>query len=417
MEFDRRLVALCDCPVMRHNKEKSPEALGGIIFNPNPVITAVDDEVLAHELCHRLGGKNDYDIFTTAIIARESSELFHLILNLLLDCYHERKHELLSGFVGSTVAKSHKKHILDSQPIKKAHKLNRLVEFFNGMAPIEIVSKEFEVEIRDVIDLVVIADQVFEQAKKKLPGSKIKAMVDIFKLYGQKAAGGYDIGYTPKSSNYYVNAVSRYDEIIGYLCDMWKRNKYSWVPNYYGEINWKDLPGMLLGTKLSLPVFRIFSKIVLSRQIYLVIDRSSSTCEIKETVMDTAVIIAESLRRLNTPISILDVGPQNKIINKINEDIDLGWFTPTSRNGTPLGKVCMSIDDADAESYLIIVTDGIPDNMGTLLSALHKFPGGNLTFVIGPSYAKYASHIENVLSVEPHTIIKEMIRHEDMLNR
>lgn len=416
MEFDRRLVALCDCPVIKHDREKSPEALGGIIFNPNPVITAVDDEVLAHELCHRLGGKDDYDVFTTAIIARESSELFKLILNLLLDCYHERKYELLSGFVKSTVVNAHKKHIIDSNPVKKAHRLNRLVEFFNKMVPIETVSEEFGVEIEDVVDLVVIADQVFEEAKK-LPKGKIKSMIDIFKEYSKKAAGGYDIGYTPKSSNYYVNAVSRYDEIIRHLCDMWKRNKYSWVPNYYGEINWKDLPGMLLGTKLSLPVFRIFSKIVLSRQIYLVIDRSSSTRDIKETIMDTAIIIAESLRRLNTPISILDVGPQNKIINKINEDMDLGWFTPTANNGTPIGEVCMGIDDADAESYLIIVTDGQPDSMKTLLSAMHKFPGGNLTFVIGPSYASYASHIENVLSVEPHTIIKEMMRHEDMLNK
>ncbi|KKL65554.1 hypothetical protein LCGC14_2153800, partial [marine sediment metagenome] len=309
-----------------------------------------------------------------------------------------------------------KKHILDSKPVKEAHKLNILIEFFNEMAPIGVVSDEFGVEIEDVIDLVVIADQVFEEAKK-LPGRKINSMTDVFKQYGKKGAGGYDVGHTPKYSSYYINAVSRYDEIIGHLCGMWKRNRYSWIPNYYGEINWKDLPGMLLGTKLSLPVFRIFSKIILSRQIYLVIDRSSSTSEIKETIMDTAIIIAESLRRLNTPISILDVGPQNKIINKINEDMDLGWFTPTASNGTPLGKVCMGIDDADAESYLIIVTDGIPDNMGKLLSALHKFPGGNLTLVIGPSYSSYASCIENVLSVEPHTIIKEMIRHEDMLNR
>lgn len=416
MEFDRRLIALCDCPVMKHDKEESPEALGGLIFNPRPIITAVDNEVLAHELCHRLGGKDDYDIFTTAILARESNDLFRLILNLLLDCYHERKYESLSGFVKSTIVESHKKHTLNSQPVKKAHKLNRLVEFFNKMAPIEVVSEGFGVEIKDVIDLVVIADQIFEQAKK-LTKKNITSMTGTFKEYGKKAPGGYDIGHTPKSSSYYINAISRYNDIISHLCDMWKRNKYSWVPNYYGEINWKDLPGMLLGTKLSLPVFRIFSKIVLSRQIYLVIDRSSSTCEIKETIMDTAVIIAESLRRLNTPISILDVGPQNKIINKINEDIDLSWFTPMASNGTPLGDVCMGINDADTESYLIIVTDGEPDHMDMLLSALHKFPGGNLTFVIGPSYANYASHIENVLSVEPHTIIKEMMRHEDMLNK
>ncbi len=416
MEFDRRLIALSDCPVIEHDREQSPEALGGIIFNPNPVITAVDDEVLAHELCHRLGGKDDFDIFMTAVVARESSDLFKLILNLLFDCYHERNHEELSGFLKSVIEKAHKKHVLDLLYVKKAPELKKLVEFFNKMAPVAAISEEFGVEAKDAIDLVVIADQIFESTKN-IPMNKVKKIVDIFKVYGKKGASGYDVGYIPKSSNYYVNAISRYGDIIKHLCDMWKRNKYSWVPNYYGEINWKDLPGMLLGTELSLPVFRIFSKIILSRQIYLVIDRSSSTCDIKETIMDTAVIIAESLRRLNTPISILDVGPMNKTINEIGEDMKLEWFTPTADNGTPLGEVCGKIKGADAESYLIIVTDGQPDNMDTLLSALHRFPGGNLTFVIGPSYARYAAHIENVLSVEPNTIIKEMMRHEDMLNR
>jgi len=416
MQFDRRLIALCDCPVIEHDISKSPEALGGIIFNPNPVITAVDDGILAHELCHRLGGKDDYDLFMTAIIARDSSGLFKLILNLLLDCYHERTYEDLSGFLQSTVKRSHEEHVLEIKEAEKAPKLAKLIEFDNGMVPIKTISEEFGVEIKDVVDLIVIADMIFEQAKEKLPQRKIKLIIEIFEDHGKKGARGYDVGYTPKSSDYYVRAVARYDEIISYLCDMWNRNKYTWSPNYYGEINWKDLPGMVLGTKLSLPVFRIFSKIILSRQIYLVIDRSGSTCQIEDTIMDTAVIIAESLRRLNTPISILDVGPQNKIINKIDEDMDLSWFTPTSDNGTPLGEVCSQINDADAESYLIIVTDGQPNDMDALLSALHTFPGGNLTFVIGPSYASYASKIKNVLSVEPHTIIKEMVRHEDMLS-
>jgi hypothetical protein len=282
VKFDRRLLALSDCPVIFHSVEKDPEALGGIIFNPKPVITALDDTILAHEICHRYAGKNAYDVFLTAVIAREGDILFKCILNLLYDCYDERTHEDMSGFMRGQIEKLHAVHILEKP--KKAATLAKVIEFYNNQSPISDISGHFGIKIRDHIDLVVIADKVHDSTVKEvgLGKRRIKAkgliddlMDDLHKRYG--GASGMDIGYTPKMSDYYVKAVGRYYDIIKQLSGMWKRNKYDWINNYYGEINWKDLPGMVLGQKMSLPVFRILAKIVLSRQIYLVIDRSGST--------------------------------------------------------------------------------------------------------------------------------------------
>ena len=130
--------------------------------------------------------------------------------------------------------------------------------------------------------------------------------------------------------------------------------------------------------------------------------------------MDTAVIISESLRMLGVPISVLDVGVTNTVINDIDSPLDLPWFTPMSSGGTPLGEVCSLITKADHESYLLIVTDGRPDSWKTLVSSLSAFPGKHLTFVIGDSYGDYVEKVSNAIHVEPHTIIREML-HESTL--
>jgi len=115
------------------------------------------------------------------------------------------------------------------------------------------------------------------------------------------------------------------------------------------------------------------------------------------------------LRMLGIPISILDVGVTDNIVNNIDDPLDISWFTPMSGGGTPMGEVCSMIKKADHNSYLLIVTDGEPDSWDTLLSALNAFPGSNLTFVIGDSYGEYARYVKNAIHVEPHTIIREML--------
>jgi hypothetical protein len=285
---------------------------------------------------------------------------------------------------------------------------------------------------KDTIDLIVIADDIVEELLPAQMRELGLSRSDIMGLLGlqphdkdgkddkngkgksKMGSPRSDIDRLPERSSYYVSAVSRHFHIIKELVNLWKKNKYNWINNYYGEIDWKDLPGMFLGEKLSLPVWKLFQKIAVSRKIYLVIDRSGSTFGIKDVIMDTAVIISESLRMLGVPISILDVGVTNTVINDIDSPLDLPWFTPMSHGGTPLGEVCSLITRADHESYLLVVTDGEPDSWETLSSALNAFPGKNLTFVIGDSYGQYAEKIKNAVHVEPHTIIREML-HESTL--
>lgn len=406
MDFDKRLLALCNCPVFPHNPA-DPEASGGTMFNPYPVITATNNNVLAHELCHLLGGKREYDIFVTAVIARDNDQLFKCTLNLLYDWYHERKYEILSGFMAKQIDTLHE------YPLKlSGHStVDTLIDTYNRRISITEGEQIFKRKIKGVLDLVVLADKI----NKKIPSVKRKKVLKIL-INGLCEGAGNDIGKLPERYNYYINAVTRYYPLICSLSDMWIRNKYAWINNYYGEIDWKNLPRLMLGNEMVLPIFRILSKIMVSRSIYLVIDRSGSTHEIKDMIMDTAVIITESLRQVNTPISILDVGVTDSIVNKITEDIDLLWFTPMSGGGTPLGEVCSQIRDADFDSYLLIITDGLPNCWNTLLSALHSFPGESLTFVIGPDYNTYMSKIKNAVSVQPNTIVQEVAQNEQFFN-
>jgi hypothetical protein len=425
IEFDKRLVALAGCPVIGEKDE------GSMIFNPHPIICASDDLVLAHEICHILGGKDDYDVFATAIEARKDTntpiKLFKHILNMLYDWYHEYEHGKYSGLLWNKLTDLHEETNLDYDQTNAL--LDPLVEIGFLYTARNISPKSKQVE--DVIDLVAWADKITEKLVQNgidmgialaFPGMG----VDIGNIPGRpeipgqaqrrsRLGAGSDIGSMPKRSNYYLKAVAKYWHIIEELTLMWKRNKYDWLNYYYGEINWKDLCGLFLGDKLQLPVFKLFLKIAMSRSIYLVIDRSGSTNGIQNIIMDTAIIIAESLRILNIPISILDVGVTNSVVNKITEDLDLGWFTPTFDGGTPLGKVCSLISGADLNSYLLIITDGRPDDWKPLLSALHSFPGNNLTFVIGDSYGAYNEKIKNAIHVEPHTIIREML-HDSTLD-
>ena len=411
-EFDKRLCALAGCPVIRDES-------GAMAFNPNPVITAENDPILAHEICHVLAGRKDFEIFVTALQARNDDELFRHVLNLLYDWYHESLYGQYSGLLYSKLTELHETVSYQPIGIKPLDKLEAGYLSRNNVTKV--------LGIKDAIDLIVIADLIIE---KVLP-DPLSGRIDLFQLSradilgrlgltpdgkGKSRMGSpkSDIDRLPERSSYYVSAVSRHFHIIKELVTLWKKNKYDWINNYYGEIDWKDLPGMFLGEKLSLPVWKLFQKISVSRKIYLVIDRSGSTRGIHDIIMDTAIIVAESLRMVGVPISILDVGVTNTVINDIDDPLDLPWFTPMYGGGTPLGEVCSLITKADHESYLLTVTDGRPDSWETLISAFSAFPGKNLTFVIGDSYGRYVEKIKNAIHVEPHTIIREML-HESTL--
>jgi hypothetical protein len=293
-----------------------------------------------------------------------------------------------------------------------------------------------DVGIHNAHDVMYVAKKI-HNVMKKMPTNKMKMLVDsIFISPGQagpkgiigkwnkslakrdiSGAGSATYGQVPLKSNFYMTTVSKYKSIIETLSEMWTRNKYDWVRKHFGEIDWKNLINMYIGEKLQLPVFLILSKIVLAKNVHLCIDRSGSTSwdfrgkypdGIKYPIMETAIIITESLRMNNVPISILDVGVTDSVINKIDQPIDISWFTPMAEGGTPLGEVCSGIKEKSPDSILIIITDGGPANFDTLLSAIHKFPGENITFVIGDSYRSYRSVIQNAVPVEPHTMLKEL---------
>jgi len=413
-DFDKRLLALADCPVMEGEEGEG----GGMVFNPYPVISAEDDFVLAHEVCHVLAGRKDYDIFATALEARKvEGEIYKHILNMMYDWYHEYLYGRTSGFLWGMLTRLHQTvefsptgiDILDAF---QAAYLNRNVS--------PQLLKKHNMIIRDTIDLVALADLVYEgvMAEAEIKGIGYGDLVKLLggreeiMIQGKKGRLGgpkSDIGIVPERSNYYIRTVARYRNAIEELSKLWKRNRYGWQNSYFGEINWRNLTGMFIGSEIGQAVWRLFMKIVLSRKIFLVIDRSGSTEGIKEMIMDTAIIIAESLRCLNIPISVLDVGVTHAVVNEIDSPLDLGWFTPMADDGTPLGEVISTITKADPESYLLVITDGQPNDWDKLVSALNHFPGTNLTMVIGESYSSYLQKVKNTIHVEPHTIIRELI--------
>lgn len=395
MKFDGALTAMAGCPVI-------PGEQGSMLFNPYPIIFAPNDLILAHEITHVLAGRNDYAVFNTAIKARGDDEAYKIILNFLLDWYHESLYGNTSAYLEARI------NILKSgrsipKKVAKETAIHKLYELYlYGTIPKDMP------KVKSILDLVIYADSLWEEisAEKKTLEVLMKMGDD-----GNIGAGG-DLGRPPKRcSTYYQNAVAKYYKLIESLSDLWKRNRYAWIDSYYGEINWKDLVRTFLGDKLTLPVFRLFSKISFSKSVYLVIDRSGSTASIKDVLMDTAIIITESLRMLGTPISILDVGPQNRIVNELDEDLDLDWFVPTSDNGTPLGEVCSQIRNPGPDDYILIITDGAPNDWDLLASFLQAFPGYHLTFVIGgDSFDQYYQKTQgHAILVDPNTIIREML--------
>lgn len=412
--FDKRLCALADCPVI--NGEG-----GGMVFNPHPVISAENDPILAHEICHVLAGRRDYEIFATALEAREGPDydvdIYKHILNMMYDWYHEYLYGRTSGFLWGMLSRLHETVKYSPTGIDV---LDAFQEIYLNRHISPRLLKKKGIIIRDTIDLVVLADASYKKvmSEAELKGISIGALKKLLgareaiKIGGKKSQLGgpkSDIGVAPKRSNYYIRTVGRYSKIIDELSKLWKRNKYGWVDSYFGEINWRNLTRMFVGTQIGQAVWRLFMKIVLSRKIFLVIDRSGSTNGIQEVIMDTAIIITESLRSLGIPISILDVGVTDDMVNDIDKPIDLEWFTPMADGGTPLGEVISTIKKADMDSYLLVITDGCPDSWDTLLSSLGHFPGTDLTLVIGEAYGQYLQRVKNTIHVEPHTIIRELV--------
>jgi len=417
LELDARLRALADCAVIPMTPtEKEIKAnkglMGGITFGPYPTIVASNDVVLSHEICHRLAGKRDYDIFNTAVSAYNCPVL-KFVLNILYDWYHEWKYESYSPFLMAQIYKLHEisATIKMSKQIKCVKELAYLIDLYENR-----LETPDEVGIKDCHTLVYLADKITVSIKKRLSKKQFAELIDGLGVYqiqlgkkGITGAGGSN--YTlPIWSNYYTMAVAKYGNVIRVLKDLWIRNKYDWQHKHYGEIDWKNLVKVYAGEKLQWPVFLVLAKILLFKNIHMVIDRSGSTGSIKTEIMDTAVIIAESLRQCGTPISIIDVGVEDKVVNDINTPINTTWFTPMAKGGTPTGEVCMTIKERNYDSLLIMITDGWPDSFITLKTALKIFPGNHLTFVIGEDYyQRYATEIGNCLTVEPYTIIKELM--------
>ena len=411
MGLDPVLLALANCPVIEQK-----ETGGKIVYNPTPVISASNDYILAHEICHKLSGKESYDKFITSCIVR-NNQLFSYVLNILVDWWDELRFSHHSMYLFARIKKlreSMKVNNPNDDPILG------LFELFEGKKPTDFP------DVTCIEDLIVYADR-FVETNKKYKLNIIDYLLlcidleddeDIKRALKDLISGDL----TPKlgasselvedhtRGNYYLSTVSKYNNIIEVVTELWTKNKYKLTPNYYGEINWKKLPQLMMGEAINLPIFNIFRKVEISRNVHIAIDRSGSTSSIKCPIMDTAIILAESFRRCKVPVSILDVGHTNTIVNKISDPLDFGWFVPLSSGGTPLGKVCSLIKNSSPEDYLIIVTDGEPDNWAELKSAISSFKGSHLSFIIGNSFKSYYQQLNGkAVSVEPTTIIRTLI--------
>jgi len=416
-ELDSRLRALADCAVIpmeltEEEIKKNKGLMGGITFGPYPTIVTSNDIVLAHEICHRLAGKRDYDIFNTAVQAKDSP-IFKFVLNILYDWYHEWKYESYSPFLKAKIFELHE--VAATIKINKAMQKIEELMYLMAMYQDRLETPD-KAGVKDCHTLVYLAEKISASIKKKYTKSQLNALATGLGKYQQclgdkKITGAGGRSYAlPKWSNYYAMAVAKYGNTIRILKDMWTRNKYDWLHKHYGEIDWKNLVKVYMGEKLEWPVFLVLAKILLLKNIHLVVDRSGSTDGIENDIMDTTIIIAESLRQCGTPISVIDVGVENKIVNDVNLPIKTTWFTPMAEGGTPTGSVCMNIRETNPDSLLIMITDGYPDSFSELKTALQRFPGTHLTFIIGEAYYQtYATEIGNTLCVEPYTIIKELM--------
>jgi hypothetical protein len=457
MVLDDRLIALAGCPVLETNGNKRE---GWIIFNPYPIIRASDDNVLSHEICHRISGKQNYDLFNTAGLVRGS--LFSLLLNLLMDWKDEKENGDTYPVIRTRLNNLHnsvKTQNIQSQlqPFVDLYKgvIKTLPNLPNNPSAMDLIcyiDNLLEIKINELddnqieakgegIDFVEVGTTIVldNEEEIKVIGKEKKDKDTLLLIIKTKTKGKEDIfpssGYIIDSketsqqiqnflselggphgwgdllrSNYYEKQVSKYQHMISELSKIWTRNKYQWVSAYEGEINRKDLVGLYKGSELELPVFQQLRKNIIDRSCFFVIDTSGSTANIKTEIMDSAIIVVESLRQCGVSVSVLDVGTVDKTINGINEPIKENYFTPQSHGGTPLGDVIGQIKEANSDSYLIIVTDGCPDSWETLQSSLKQFPGEHLTLVIGPSFTEYYSKVNGqAISVKPHTIIQEIV--------
>ena len=418
MGLDPVLLALADCPVIEQ-KEKG----GHIVFNPHAVISASDDLVLCHEICHKLAGRESYNKFSTACIAR-TNKYFSIVLNILLDWWDEKCQSTYSPYLATRIQKLKDQTSISGSLPDKVKELFYLYKY--NQKPDDFP------EVRGIEDLIVYADLFLSKSLNLEDldyfSKDIKSCPGLEELAKEIGATPDLVDFNASSSNFYLKTVSKYNSIIDIVSSLWIKNKYKWEPSYFGEINWKNLPSLMLGEKIGLPIWRLFKKLNIVRKIYLVVDRSGSTFTFATPIMETAVIITESFRRCNVPVSILDVGPNNSVVNRIDEPLKFDWFVPSSNGGTPLGKVCSLIEDSGPDDYLLIITDGEPTesvpigskkdiyNQGwafgfnELLQSLSRFKGNDLTFVIGPSFKKYYEQLGGrAISVEPTTIVRELI--------
>jgi uncharacterized protein with von Willebrand factor type A (vWA) domain len=151
-------------------------------------------------------------------------------------------------------------------------------------------------------------------------------------------------------------------------------------------------------------------KKILDKEVFILIDRSGSTSGIKEILMDTAIIITESLRRCRVPISILEVGCDDEVINQIDQPLKFEWFNPEADGDTDMGHVLSTIKNPSKNSYLLIITDGNPTDEHVFIQQINRFPGEVMSFVIGTSFYDYYRMTNGrAIQVEPNTIIREMV--------
>lgn len=424
MGLDPVLVALASCPVVEQKEEG-----GHIVFNPYPVITASNDLILAHEICHRISGSVSYNKFVTACHVRKS-EPFKFVLNVLLDWWDELTNSQYSIYLHKRITQ-----LKEATELQLSYKLpKRILSLFElykyGTKP-----SDFPRTIQGIEDLIVYADKFIEESSEEelrilaqMGEGKGEFVITIYisealaeelglDKGGRKGSpAGMDINNPKVSSNFYAKTISKYHNIIETVATLWKRNKYDWKQSYFGEINWKNLPALFMGEEMGLPVYRLLKKLTIARNIYIIADRSGSTRQIRNEIMETVIIITESFRRSRVAVSILDVGHTNSVINKIDEPIDTSWFTPLSDGGTPLGDVINKItEESQMEDYLLIVTDGEPDSWDKLKASLAAFKGDHLTFVIGDSFKYYYQQLGGrAVSVEPTTIVRELMNNNDI---
>lgn len=153
MIFDKQLLDLTDnCVVIKtKNNENS-----SLMIDPEPKIKASDNEALAHEICHLLGGEEDYGIYNNALDKREGNKVFKYILNILFDWYHEYKYGKYSDILWKYLTEMHESGNTDKHFVG--------ISAIDGIAELYLrrnVAPEY-IGIDCSKDLVGYAEQIYE---------------------------------------------------------------------------------------------------------------------------------------------------------------------------------------------------------------------------------------------------------------